>query len=139
MFGGIGGLLESICRPMAGGSASRVIGDGRNNWALVNVNSVASLFVSIAEKGKKSQFATNANYGCCHDANAVASAINRFYGGSGKTRNISLPMAHKIFGELALMLTLDQRVAIKSGNASSPCPAGEDCALKYFAAPFFDH
>lgn len=89
--------------------ALRVIGDGRNRWAMVHVDDLADLYVRAAESGLKGEV-FNAVDRSCGSVREMAEAAARAAGYGGEIHYVPVAEAAKTLGDLAECLALDQLV-----------------------------
>jgi nucleoside-diphosphate-sugar epimerase len=126
IYGGDHGLINDFfIKPGKEKGAIPYIGDGANQWALVHVDDVASLYVAaLSAKGGSVYLGV----GDAHPtAKAVAEALARGAGLDGKTVSITLEQARADMGPIADAFALDQRLtSAKARRELGWAPAHND-------------
>ncbi len=109
VYGKRGGLTGMWFSGVAKDKALRVIGDGRNRWAMVHVDDLADLYVRAAESGPRGEV-FNAVDRSRTSVREMAEAVARAAGHEGEIKYVPTAEATKALGDLAECLALDQLV-----------------------------
>lgn len=108
VYGGRGGLTGMWFEGAEKGEL-RVIGDGRNRWALVHIEDLADAYRRLAESGL-SREVFNITDRSRATVNDMAEAVVRAAGGKAKITHVPLADAEKQMGAFAECLVLNQHV-----------------------------
>lgn len=108
VYGGRGGLTGMWFEGAEKGEL-RVIGDGRNRWALVHVEDLADAYVRLAES-RLNREVFNITDRSRATVNEMAEAVVHATGGKAKITRVPLAEATKQMGAFAECLTLNQHV-----------------------------
>jgi nucleoside-diphosphate-sugar epimerase len=108
VYGGRGGLTGLWFQGAREGVV-RVIGDGKNRWAMVHVDDLADAYVRAAESGLKGEV-FNVTDRSRNTVGEMALAAARVAGKRSSIEQIPLDEASKTMGDFAECLTLDQHV-----------------------------
>jgi nucleoside-diphosphate-sugar epimerase len=87
----------------------KIIGDGTNHWATVNVDDLAAAYVQVAEKGQAGEV-YNLVDSSRSSLSEMASAAAKTAGYSGKIECVPVEDAKKALGDYAECLVLDQHI-----------------------------
>lgn len=108
VYGGSGSLTASWFAHAAKDGAARIVGDGRNRWAMVHRDDLADLYVRAIESKQSGVF--NATEPTRSTVRECAEAASRAVGASGRVTSIPLDEARKALGPFADALALDQHI-----------------------------
>lgn len=109
VYGGRGGLTGSWFESAEKEGAARMIGDGKNRWAMIHVADLADLYLRAAESPWGGEI-FNATDRSRFTVGECAEAASRAAGAEGRTSSLSLEEAAKAVGPMAEGLSLDQHV-----------------------------
>lgn len=107
IYGGHGGLVESLIASAAEDGKARIFGDGENSWMFVHRLDLASLYVLAAETAPSGSVLLGANR--VERIADVAAAAGRVAGGSGEIVVQPVESAPDSMRALAEVLAYDQR------------------------------
>jgi nucleoside-diphosphate-sugar epimerase len=110
VYGKQGGLTASWFQDAERDGVVRVVGNGKNRWAMVHVDDLADAYVRAAE-GVLTGEVFNVTDRSRSTVADMAAAAARVAGCEGKLEHVTLPEARKTLGDLADCLALDQHVA----------------------------
>lgn len=115
LYGGRGGLTADWFEGARDG-VLRLVGDGRNHWAMVHADDLGEAYVRAAESGLGGEvFAIAEPSGA--SVRECAEAAARASGHSVSLEPVALEEARKEMGDLADCLALDQHVAATKAEA----------------------
>jgi nucleoside-diphosphate-sugar epimerase len=110
VYGGSGGITGMMFTSAEQEGAARIIGDGKNHWAVVHRDDLADLYVRVVEQAPAGHV-FNATDSSRLTVRAIAEALSRAAGCRGKVTSTPLAEAHKSMGPFADALALDQHVS----------------------------
>jgi nucleoside-diphosphate-sugar epimerase len=87
----------------------KVVGDGRNRWAMVHADDLARAYVHAAESGLSGEI-FNINDSSCSTVGQMVDAVAKAAGYDGEIRFVPLAEAAKTMGDFAEALALDQHI-----------------------------
>jgi nucleoside-diphosphate-sugar epimerase len=90
--------------------AVRIVGEGRNHWAMVHRDDLADLYVRVVEQAPAGHI-FNATDGSRLTVRSIAEVLSRAAGCGGKVIPTPLGEARKGMGPFADALALDQQVS----------------------------
>jgi nucleoside-diphosphate-sugar epimerase len=105
VYGGKQSLLGDWFSAADQGRPLRIIGDGRNRWAMVNLHDLADCYVRIAERR-----ATGIFHGV-DDTRAKLNECARAVAPSGRLEHVSVEVARQKMGPFVDALMIDQQVS----------------------------
>jgi nucleoside-diphosphate-sugar epimerase len=109
VYGGAGGLTGMWFEGAGAGEPFRVVGDGRNRWAMVHVDDVADGYVRVAESGLAAEI-FNLTDNSRSTIGEMAAAAGRAAGYRGEIGLVAVEEASKTMGDFAEALALDQHI-----------------------------
>ncbi|MDR7420517.1 MAG: NAD-dependent epimerase/dehydratase family protein [Armatimonadota bacterium] len=110
VYGGSGGITGMMFTSAEKEGAVRIIGDGRNHWAIVHRDDLADLYVRVVEQAPAGHI-FNATDGSRLTVRTMAEALSRAAGCGGKVISTPPDEARKGMGPFADALALDQHVS----------------------------
>lgn len=109
VYGGSGSLTASWFESATKEGAARIVGDGRNRWAMVHRDDLADLYVRAAESQHGGVF--NATDETRASVRECAEAASRAAGADGRVASTPLDEARAKLGAFADALAVDQHVS----------------------------
>lgn len=109
VYGGRGSLTGLWFQGAHRGGALTVVGDGRNRWAMVHVDDLASAYVKAAESGLAGEV-LNVTDRSRATVGEMAQAVAAATGYSGEVQHQPVAEARQALGPMAEALALDQHV-----------------------------
>jgi len=108
LYGGRGGMTGDWFQGASEG-ALRVVGDGRNRWAMVHADDAAEGYVRVVERALSGEVfnLTDRSHATVAE---MAAAAGRAAGYEGEIRYLPVAEAAKTMGDFAACLAVDQRV-----------------------------
>lgn len=110
VYGGSGGITGMMFASAEKEGAVRIIGEGRNHWAVVHRDDLADLYVRVVEQAPAGHI-FNATDGSRLTVKAIAEVLSRSAGCGGKVVTTPLPAAIQNMGPFADALAVDQQVS----------------------------
>ncbi len=110
VYGGSGGLTGMMFASAEKEGAVRIVGEGRNHWAVVHRDDLADLYVRVVEQAPAGHI-FNATDGSRLTVKTIAEVLSRSAGCGGKVVTTPLPAAIQNMGPLADALAVDQQVS----------------------------
>ncbi len=110
VYGGSGGVTAMMFTSAEKEGAVRIVGEGRNHWAMVHRDDLADLYVRVVEQAPAGHI-FNATDGSRLTVRTIAEVLSRAAGCGGKVIPTPLAEARKGMGPYADALALDQQVS----------------------------
>jgi len=106
------GLPAMFVQSARENGAAKYIGDGNSCWPVAHVCDIAELFALALERARPGDI-FNGNDETSLTVRQIAEAASQGAGAGGETASMSLQQAYTIYGALADVLALDQRITSK--------------------------
>ncbi len=110
VYGGSGGITAMLFTSAQKEGAVRLVGEGRNHWAMVHRDDLADLYVRVVEQAPAGHI-FNAIDGSRLTVRTIAEVLSRAAGCGGKVISTPLGEARTGMGPFANALALDQQVS----------------------------